>query len=122
MNDTANKNEALHRLIQWAEAQASVRAMLLTSSRTSPNAPTDLFSDCDIILVVRDVHPFFEDRTRLEYFGKGLVVYRDPIQRDYGLENFGYITQYDYPHDLGRRMMAYLEKVKSPGQQADTVS
>jgi aminoglycoside 6-adenylyltransferase len=95
MNDTANEYEALHRVIQWAEAQASVRAMLLTSSRTNPNAPTDLFSDYDIILVVRDIHPFFEDRTWLEYFGKVLVVYRDPIQRYYGLENFGYITQYE---------------------------
>jgi aminoglycoside 6-adenylyltransferase len=95
MNHTANENEALHRLIQWAEAQASVRAMLLTSSRTSPNAPTDLFSDYDIILVVRDIHPFFEDRTWLEDFGKVLVVYRDPIQHYYGLENFAYITQYE---------------------------
>jgi aminoglycoside 6-adenylyltransferase len=95
MSHITKEHKVLHRLTQWAEAQASVRAMLLTSSRTSPNAPMDLFSDYDIILVVRDIHPFFEDRTWLEYFGKVLVVYRDPIQRYYGLENFGYITQYE---------------------------
>jgi aminoglycoside 6-adenylyltransferase len=27
---------------------------------------------------------------------------------------------YEYPHDLDRRMMAYLEKVKHLDQQADT--
>jgi aminoglycoside 6-adenylyltransferase len=95
MNDITKENELLHRLTQWAEAQASVRAMLLTSSRINPNAPVDLFSDYDIILVVRDIHPFFEDRTWLEDFGKVLVVYRDPIQRYYGLENSAYFTQYE---------------------------
>jgi len=113
MNGTANENELLRGLIQWAEGQTSVRAILLTSSRTNPDAPTDLFSDYDIILVVIDIHPFFEDRSWLDYFGKVLVVYRDPIQRYYGLENFGYVTQYEdgtkidftlWPVELMRRV------------------
>lgn len=95
MNDITGENEVLHRLIQWVEAKSSVRAMLLTSSRSNPKAPLDLFSDYDIILVVRDIHPFFGDRSWLEDFGKVLVVYRDPIQRYYGLEKFAYITQYE---------------------------
>ena len=95
MKDPAKEKEVLRRLIQWAELQTPVLAMLLTSSRANPNAPVDLFSDFDVILVVRDIHPFFEDRSWLEDFGKVLVVYRDPIRLDHGLERFGYITQYD---------------------------
>ena len=72
-----------------------VRAMLLTSSRADPKAHLDLFSDYDVILVVTDIHPFFEDRTWLQDFGQVLVVYRDPIRLDYGLEAFAYITQYE---------------------------
>ena len=49
-----------------------VRAMLLTSSRADPKAHLDLFSDYDVILVVTDIHPFFEDRTWLQDFGQVL--------------------------------------------------
>ena len=81
--------------MDWAEPRETVRAMLLTSTRTSPNARTDLFSDYDLILVVTDIHPFFEDRAWLEDFGGVLVLYRDPIRAVYGVERFAYITQYE---------------------------
>jgi aminoglycoside 6-adenylyltransferase len=81
--------------MDWAEKRATVRAMLLTSTRTSPNARVDLFSDYDVILVVTDIHPFFGDRAWLEDFGPVLVVYRDPIRLSYGVEKFAYITQYE---------------------------
>ena len=69
--------------------------MLLTSSRANPNAPVDLFSDYDVILVVTDIHPFLEDESWLGDFGDALVVYRDPVRREYGLERFARITQYE---------------------------
>ena len=69
--------------------------MLLTSSRAIPNAPADIFSDYDVILAVRDVHPFYEDRSWLETFGRVLVLYRDPIIFDGSLERFAYVTQYE---------------------------
>ena len=79
--------------MDWAEKREPVRAMLLTSTRTSPNARVDLFSDYDVILVVTDIHPFFADRGWLEDFGRVLVVYRDPIRLVYGVGKFAYITQ-----------------------------
>lgn len=81
--------------MDWAEKREPVRAMLLTSTRTSPNARVDLFSDYDVILVVSDIHPFFADRGWLEDFGRVLVVYRDPIRLVYGVGKFAYITQYE---------------------------
>jgi aminoglycoside 6-adenylyltransferase len=69
----------------------------------------------DVILVTTDVHPFHEDDTWLEDFGKVLVVYRDPIRIEYGCEKFARITQYEdglkidftvYPLELLRRIVA----------------
>lgn len=89
-------NEVIDKLIQWAEQQAAVRAMLLTSTRAIPNALVDLLSDYDIILVVPDIHPFFTDRRWLADFGQVLVAYWDPIHRapGYNSEQFGNVIQY----------------------------
>lgn len=113
MNTTIN--EPLGHLIHWAEAQPSVRAMLLTSSRAIPQAPVDVFSDYDVILVVRDIQPFFLDRSWLEAFGRVLVLYRDPLINDGGLERSSFVTQYEsglkidfslWPVELLQRVVA----------------
>ena len=96
MKDVYQTNEVVGWLIQWADHQDSVRAMLLTGSRANPHATVDLLSDYDVILVVRDIHPFFEDRTWLQDFGDVLVSYWDPIHPapDYGFEQVANVIQY----------------------------
>jgi len=95
MDNTGKENEVIESLILWAEHQPLVRAMLLTSSRAIPKALVDVFSDYDVILAVRKVHPFYEDRTWLETFGSVLAVYRDPLEPCHGYPQFGYVTQYE---------------------------
>jgi aminoglycoside 6-adenylyltransferase len=85
----------IERLVRWGAERPDVRAMILTSTRTSPMARVDAFSDYDVILVVRDVRTFFEDRSWLDDVGRVLVLYRDPMALEYGLERFAYITQYE---------------------------
>ena len=70
--------------------------MLMTSTRAIPNGLVDIFSDYDIVLIVKNIHPFHEDRSWLEDFGEVLVAYWDPIylDPDYGVEKFGNVTQY----------------------------
>jgi aminoglycoside 6-adenylyltransferase len=77
-------------------ARGSLRAALITSTRAIPNAAVDQLSDYDVILVVRDIHPYVTDRSWLEDFGEVLVVYWDPIQPDpiYGVERCANVTQY----------------------------
>jgi aminoglycoside 6-adenylyltransferase len=89
-------DEVIDKLVQWADARESIRAILLTSTRAVPNAPVDIFSDYDVILVVEDIHPFFEERSWLEDFGEVIVVYWDPIYTDpdYGIEKVANVTQY----------------------------
>jgi aminoglycoside 6-adenylyltransferase len=70
--------------------------MLMTSTRAVPNAPVDELSDYDVVLVVKDIQPFYEDRSWLNDFGEVLVVYWDPIYSDpeTGVNKFGNVTQY----------------------------
>jgi aminoglycoside 6-adenylyltransferase len=55
----------------------------------------DVLSDYDLILSLRDIHPYFEDRAWLGDFGPVLAVYRDPILIRDGLEKSGYVVQYE---------------------------
>jgi aminoglycoside 6-adenylyltransferase len=84
------------RIIQWAEKQAAIRAVLLTSTRAVPSAHVDAFSDHDVILIVQDIQPFVEDRTWINDFGEVLVVYWDPVHPDpdFGTEKIANVTQY----------------------------
>jgi aminoglycoside 6-adenylyltransferase len=90
------QEDVFNTLIQWAEQRSSIRAMLLTSTRAVPNAAVDFLSDYDVILIVEDIHPFYEDRIWLKDFGEVLVVYWDPIFPDpeHGIERTANVTQY----------------------------
>ena len=90
------QEDVFNTLIQWAEQRSSIRAMLLTSTRAVPNAAVDFLSDYDVILIVEDIHPFYEDRGWLKDFGDVLVVYWDPIFPDpeHGIERTANVTQY----------------------------
>ena len=70
--------------------------MLLTSTRAVPGATVDELSDYDVILVVENIHPYFEDRSWLNDFGDVLVVYWDPIypDPDHRIEKTANVTQY----------------------------
>lgn len=95
MSANTQEQEALRRFIAWGETQDSVRAMVLTSSRTSPIGVVDVFSDYDVILVVTDITPFYNSRLWLEDFGPVLVLYRDPILQDGDVEMSAYVVQFE---------------------------
>jgi aminoglycoside 6-adenylyltransferase len=86
----------LDQIITWATAHPSIRAVLLTSTRSVPGAPVDQLSDYDVILVVEDVQPWATERDWLADFGEVLVVYWDPIHPDpdFGIDICGNVTQY----------------------------
>jgi aminoglycoside 6-adenylyltransferase len=89
-------NDVVNNLIRWGEDQVPVRAMLMTSTRTVPNAPVDELSDYDVVLVVEDIQRFYEDRSWLNDFGEVLDVFWDPVYSDpdTGVNKFGNVTQY----------------------------
>jgi len=109
-------DDVINRLIQWGNEQTSVHAMILTSTRAVPNTHIDIYSDYDVILVVEDIRPFFEDRSWLADFGDVLVAYWDPIHLDpdHNIEKTANVIQYEdglkidftlWPVDLFRKIV-----------------
>jgi aminoglycoside 6-adenylyltransferase len=92
---SSEQDPILRKLVNWGSNRPSVRAVILTSTRTIPDASLDPFSDYDVIVVVTAVRPYYEDRSWLDVFGKVLVLYRDPMKADSGHDRFAYITQYE---------------------------
>jgi aminoglycoside 6-adenylyltransferase len=74
--------DVINRLVRWAEEQAQVRAMLLTSTRARPDAVLDRLSDYDVIVVVADVGPFVTDDAWVRWYGPPLVMFRDAFRED----------------------------------------
>lgn len=89
------EDKVVDQLIRWADSEDLIRAVILTSSRAIPHASVDLFSDYDVILVMRSIHPLYADRTWLEVFGPVLAVYRDPLIDENGLQRSAYVVQYE---------------------------
>jgi len=89
------EDTVIQQLVQWGKRQPLVCAVILASSRAIPHAYTDLFSDYDVILVLHEIKPFYNDRSWLETFGSVLALYRDPLSLDRGFERAAYVTQYE---------------------------
>jgi aminoglycoside 6-adenylyltransferase len=107
------EHDVVSSLARWAESNADIRAVLLTSSRANPHATVDEFSDYDVILAVTDIGGYLESDAWLEHFGRVLTVYRDPIHIEFGLGRFIRVTHYEdgtkidytvYPVDLLTRI------------------
>ena len=117
-------DDVIDNLIHWAQGREPIRAMLLTSTRAIPGGAMDALSDYDVVLIVDDIRPFFEDRSWLEDFGEVLVVYWDPIypDPDHGIEKFANVTQYadGLKIDFTLWPVELLEKiVQAPALQAE---
>lgn len=95
MNSANHADKTRDQLIEWANQQQSIRAAILTSSRAIPHAALDLFSDYDVILVLRSIGPFYVDRNWLEAFGPVLALYRNPLIDEAGLTRSAYVVQYE---------------------------
>ena len=71
---TLTENEVLARFQDWADAEPSVRAAILTSSRVSlvPNV-VDVFSDFDIEVYVDNLDGYKQNDDWMNSFGPILV-------------------------------------------------
>lgn len=95
LSSTTHGDKILDQLVEWANQQQLIRAAILTSSRAIPHASLDLFSDYDVILVLRSIEPFYAERTWLEAFGPVLALYRDPLIDEDALTRSAYVVQYE---------------------------
>ncbi len=66
------EKELIEKLQNWANENDFVRAVILTSSRVNLNSCTDIFSDYDVELYVKDIQQFMNDEW-LTFFGDIMI-------------------------------------------------
>jgi aminoglycoside 6-adenylyltransferase len=73
---TDYEDAVIQKLIRLGEGYEEIRAIILTSTRAAPGAPTDAFSDYDPVIYTTDVAPFAQSDAWFTGFGSVLVVLR----------------------------------------------
>ena len=61
-------------ILQTAQADPRIRAVMLNGSRANPNAPRDIFQDFDIVYLVGELESFKADPSWIDRFGERMVL------------------------------------------------
>lgn len=69
-----SEEEMMHLILQVAKDDERVRAVYLNGSRTNHNAPKDRFQDYDVVYVVTDTKPYYENHDWINHFGNVLYM------------------------------------------------
>lgn len=94
-----NEKEMYDLIIGTAQADERVRAVYMNGSRTNKNVPRDIFQDYDIVYVVTDNKPFYEDESWIDVFGERLYMQRpDELDKSVGMDvdldkSYGWLIQ-----------------------------
>ncbi|MDQ3672208.1 MAG: aminoglycoside 6-adenylyltransferase [Actinomycetota bacterium] len=72
-----DEEAVLERLVAWGEADASIRALILTSSRARADDTVDLLSDYDLIVAVTDAATFAANDAWVSEYGQPLARWGD---------------------------------------------
>lgn len=79
----------LGQLKKWAKSRATIRTVLLTSSRADPHRTPDILSDYDVEVFVQDATPFQDDAWLADF---GPIMVRWPLHPQPTFDN-DWITQ-----------------------------
>lgn len=72
-----SEHEMLHTILQFAQEDERVRAVIMNGSHANPHAPRDIFQDYDIVFLVSSVDSFVQDRRWINSFGE-LIIMQTP--------------------------------------------
>jgi aminoglycoside 6-adenylyltransferase len=72
-----SQTDVIARLVAWAEANDSIRALVLTSSRAREDGTSDLLSDYDVVVAIRDHEAFAHHDGWTSAYGRPLVHWED---------------------------------------------
>ncbi len=82
-----DEREMLELIVGVARKDDRIRAVYMNGSRTNRKIGKDIFQDYDIVYVVRENRPFYEDTGWIDVFGKRLYMQRpDEVDRCNGLD------------------------------------
>ncbi|MBE0340505.1 aminoglycoside 6-adenylyltransferase [Paenibacillus sp. 28ISP30-2] len=72
-----SEHEMLHTILEFAQEDERVRAVIMNGSRANPHAPRDIFQDYDIVFLASSVDSFVQDRRWINSFGE-LIIMQTP--------------------------------------------
>jgi aminoglycoside 6-adenylyltransferase len=92
-----SEQEMLTLIIDIAQNDKRIRAVMLNGSRVNPNAHRDIFQDYDIVYFVTDLDTFTADHSWIECFGEIMILQmpeamEDPPPMNNG--HFAYLMQF----------------------------
>lgn len=95
-----SEKEMFNLIIGTAEKDDKIRAVYMNGSRTNKNVKRDVFQDYDIVYVVKENKPFYEDKHWIDIFGERLYMQRpDELDRSIGMDMdfdkcYGWLIQF----------------------------
>ena len=112
------EQEMFDLIIGIAKQDPRIHAVYMNGSRTNSNVPKDIFQDYDIIYVVSETKPFYEDETWIDHFSERLYMQmpeKSDVLRgeDCNLEDtYGWLIQFADGNrlDLHVSRVAYAKK------------
>lgn len=66
--------EMMDLILNKAENDARIRAVMMNGSRVNPNVKKDRFQDYDIVYVVTEIESFTSDHSWVDYFGERIIM------------------------------------------------
>ena len=92
-----SEREMLDLIVETAQADDRIRAVIMNGSRANPNAPRDIFQDFDVVYMVTDVAPFSNNLQWIKRFGELMILQmpeamQDPPPSEDG--GFAYLMQF----------------------------
>ena len=69
-----NEKEMMNLVLDIAQKDKRIRAVIMNGSRTNQNVPKDIFQDYDIVYIVKDINTFIENNNWIDIFGKRLIL------------------------------------------------
>lgn len=119
-------DEMMQRILTFARQDDAIRAVYMNGSRANPNVPKDIYQDFDIVYVVRDVHPYIDNKEWISYFGE-ICVMQEPDNP--GLFNdvcepdkwYAYLMQFTDGHRIDLRFLQVEEALKEYGEDTLTI-
>jgi aminoglycoside 6-adenylyltransferase len=92
-----SEQEMLKLIVDTAQHDDRVRAVIMNGSRANPNAPRDIFQDYDIVYLVTEVDSFKYDYAWLARFGQRMIMQMPEDMQDPPPSNdggFAYLMQF----------------------------
>ena len=69
-----NEEQVLKQILDFAQNDENIRAVIMNGSRVNPNIQHDIFCDYDIICFVHDLEMYVRDKSWIPYFGEWVIM------------------------------------------------